>query len=43
MSLSVVDGRFVVEDICKLCALEKSQYVVDRICFDCWKGMSNGR
>ena len=43
MSLSVVAGKFVVEDVCKLCALEKEFYLLDRICEDCWGGMSNGR
>jgi len=43
MTLSVVDGRLVVEDICQICALEKNQYVVQWICLDCWKAMSNGR
>ena len=41
--LSVVDGKFVVEGICKLCALEKEFYVLDRICEDCWEGMHNAR
>jgi hypothetical protein len=43
MTLSVVDGKFVVEDVCKLCALEKAQYVVQSICLDCWDRMSNGK
>jgi len=41
--LSVVDGKFVVEDVCKLCALEKDFYLLDRICEDCWEGMHNAR
>jgi hypothetical protein len=41
MSLSVVDGKFVVEDVCKLCALEKDFYLLDRICEDCWERMHN--
>ena len=41
MSLSVVDGKFVVEDVCKLCALEKEAWVLDRVCEDCWERMHN--
>ena len=29
--------------ICKLCALIKNQFVIDRMCFDCWEGMTNGK
>jgi hypothetical protein len=41
--MSVVDGKFVVEDVCKLCALVKNRFSFERYCTDCWERMSNAR
>jgi hypothetical protein len=33
-------NNLVLEDVCKLCALEKDFYLLDRICEDCWESMT---
>ena len=32
-----------LEGICRWCALEKDEFVIDRVCEDCWGGMTNAR
>ena len=31
-----------VSHLCRLCALAQQQFVIDRICTDCWEGMHSG-
>jgi len=30
----------MMDDVCQLCALRKNQFIVQRICLDCWESMT---
>lgn len=30
-------------DVCQVCALKKTQFVIHRYCLGCWEAMSNAR